>query len=116
MMKQYRATVFLKFYLDDKKVKESGLDIEMPPAGFLYDDLIQLLNGDEGVTVVDSAVVKECTPLPNSTQLEVKQTLCEGCGILKETSQTTNGRLCELCVGSVVPLRRREIYGPTIQK
>ena len=115
MMRQYRATVFLKFAMDDKKMKESGLDIEMPPAGFLYDDLIQLLNGEEGVTVVESAVVKECAPLPNPMELEVKQTLCEGCGILKETSQTTNGRLCVLCVGSVVPIRRREVYGPTIQ-
>jgi len=116
MMKQYRATVFLRFAIDDKKMKESGLDIEMPPAGFLYDDLIQLLNGEDGVTVVESAVVKECTPLPNAMHLEVKQTLCEGCGILKETSQTTNGRLCVLCSGSVVPIRRREVYGPTITK
>ncbi len=115
MFKQYRATVFLRFAIDEKKMKESGLDIEMPPAGFLYDDLIQLLNGDEGVTVVESAVVKECAPLPNSIALEVKQTLCEGCGILKETSQTESGRLCVLCNGSVVPLRRREPFGPTIQ-
>lgn len=115
MLKQYRATVFLRFAVDEKKMKESGLDIEMPPAGFLYDDLIQLLNGEEGVTVVESAVVKECTPLPNPMALEVKQTLCEGCGILKETSQTESGRLCVLCNGSVVPLRRREPYGPTIQ-
>lgn len=116
MMKQYRATVFLRFAIDDEKIKESGLDIEMPPSGFLYDDLIQLLNGEEGVTVVESAVIKECTPLPNPIQLEVKQTLCEGCGILKETTQTENGRLCVLCNGSVVPLRKKEIYGPTIQK
>ena len=116
MFKQYRATVFLRFAIDDKKMKESGLDIEMPPAGFLYDDLIQLLNGEDGVTVVESAVVKECTPLPNPMALEVKQTLCEGCGILKETSESPNGRLCVLCLGSVVPIRRREIYGPTIQK
>jgi hypothetical protein len=115
MFKQYRATVFLKFAIDDKKMKESGLDIEMPPAGFLYDDLIQLLNGEDGVTVVESAVVKECAPLPNAIEYEVKQTLCEGCGILKETSQTQDGRLCSLCNGSVVPIRRREPFGPTIQ-
>lgn len=115
MIRQYRATVFLKFSMDDKKMKESGLDIDMPPSGFLYDDLIQLLNGDEGVTVVESAVIKECTPLPNPIQLEVKQTLCEGCGNLKETTLTPQGRLCQLCTGSVVPLRKKEIYGPTIK-
>lgn len=116
MFKQYRATVFLRFAIDDKKMKESGLDIEMPPAGFLYDDLIQLLNGEDGVTVVESAVVKECTPLPNPMTLEVKQTICEGCQTLKETSETSNGRLCNLCSGSVVPIRRAEVYGPTIKK
>ena len=116
MFKQYRATVFLRFAIDDKKMKESGLDIEMPPSGFLYDDLIQLLNGEEGVTVVESAVVKECTPLPTPVELEIKQTLCEGCGILKETSQTIDGRLCQLCSGSVIPIRKKELYGPIIKK
>ena len=73
MEQQYRATVFLKFSMKPEKMKELGFDIEMPPSGFLYDDLLALLNGEEGVTVVESAVVKECTPLP--TPMEVVQTI-----------------------------------------
>ena len=114
MEQQYRATVFLKFSMKQEKIKELGFDIEMPPSGFLYDDLVQLLNGEDGVTVVESVVVKECTPLP--TPMEVTQTLCEGCNLLRATSQTTVGRVCTDCNGTVVPIRRREVYGPTIKK
>lgn len=105
MDQQYRATIFLKFSISKEKEKELGFDIEMPPSGFLYDDLMQLLNGDEGVVVVESAVVKECSPLP--TPMEVVQTICEGCNLLKPTSQTNLGRLCSDCNGTVVPIRKR---------
>mgnify|MGYP006280635569 CR=1 FL=1 len=114
MEQQYRATVFIKFSMKPEKMKELGFDIEMPPSGFLYDDLLQLIDGSEGVTVVESAVVKECTPLPRP--LEVIQTICEACNLLKPTSQTHNGRVCSDCNGSVVPIRPREVHGPTIQK
>jgi hypothetical protein len=107
MKHQYRATVFLRFSVDEKKMKEFALDIEMPPAGFLHDDLITLLDGEDGVTVVESVVIKECTPLPTPLDLEVTQTLCQGCGILKETNKTPHGQLCSDCFGSVVPIRRR---------
>jgi hypothetical protein len=114
MEQQYRATVFLKFSMRPEKMKELGFDIEMPPSGFLYDDLLALLNGEEGVTVVESAIVKECSPLP--TPMEVIQTICEGCNLLKPTSLTALGRVCTDCNGTVVPIRRREVYGPTIKK
>ena len=114
MEQQYRATVFIKFHLKKDKMKEMGFDIEMPPSGFLYDDIIALLDGEDGVSVVESAIVKECSPLP--TPLEVVQTICEGCNLLKPTSQTPNGRICSSCNGSVVPIRRREVHGPTIKE
>lgn len=114
MDQQYRATVFLKFSMKPEKMKELGFDIEMPPAGFLYDDLMCLLNGEDGVTVVESAIVKECSPLP--TPLEVIQTMCEGCNLLKPTSQTALGRVCSDCNGTVVPIRKKEQYGPLIKK
>lgn len=94
-------------------MKELGFDIDMPPSGFLYDDLMCLLNGEEGVTVVESAIVKECTPL--SVPLEVIQSLCEGCNVLKATSMTAVGRVCAECNGTVVPIRKKEVYGPTIK-
>lgn len=117
MIRQYRATVFLKFGIDDTKMQATGLDIDMPPSGFLYDDLIRILNGEHGVTIVEAAVVKDCAPLSNPIQeQEVKQSICEGCNRLKETTLSVNGNLCELCTGSVIPLHKKEYFGPNIIK
>lgn len=100
----FRATAFIKFSVDETKMKEFGLDIEMPPAGFLHDDIMTLLDGEEGVSAVESVVIKECAPLPTSLQLEVVQTICEGCNKLKETTATSRGRLCNGCFGTVIPI------------
>lgn len=104
MIRQYRANVFIKFSVDDSKMKEHGLDVEMPPAGFLHDDLIALVDGEDGVTVVESVVVKDCVPLPTSLEYEVVQTLCLGCNQLKETVSTSRGRFCNECNGTVIPI------------
>jgi hypothetical protein len=108
-MTQHRATLFVRFNTSSKKIEESGLDIGMPPAGFLHDELIALLNGEDGVITIESVVVKECQPVP--TALEVVQSICQGCQTLKETSKTTNGVLCIDCAGSVIPIgkKKREI-------
>lgn len=109
MKHHYRATAFFRFSIDDERMKEVGLDIEMPASGVLHDDLIELLDANEGVVKVESVVVKECAPLPTALgEFEVVQTMCEGCQTLKETSETQYGRLCADCSGSVVPFRRRK--------
>lgn len=101
--REFRATVFLRFSVSDEKMKEYGFDVEMPPAGFLYDDIMTLLDGDEGVIVVGSAVVKECTPLP--THQEAKGVICDGCHQIKTTLvQNNRGKLCVDCFGTVIPL------------
>lgn len=109
MKKNYRANVFIKFTVDDERVKAAGLDINMPAGGILHDDLMELLDGVEGITEVLGVVVKDCAPLPSPLSLEVVQTTCEGCGLLKETQMRTDGRLCASCNGSVVPLRRKNV-------
>lgn len=101
----FRATAFIKFSVDETKMKELGLDIEMPPAGFLHDDIMTLLDGEEGVSAVESVVIKECTPLP--THLEVKSVLCAGCNQLKSSFvQGANGKVCVDCFGTVIPIRQ----------
>lgn len=109
MKHNYRATAFLRFSIDDERMKEVGLDIEMPASGVLHDDIVELLDANDGVVKVESVVIKECAPLPTPLdELEVVQTICEGCQVLRETSETQYGRLCADCVGSVVPFRKRK--------
>jgi len=105
----YRATAFIRFSISDERMKEVGLDIEMPPSGVLHDDILELLDGLEGVTKVESVVITQCAPQPTALQeYEVIQSMCEGCKQLKATSETQYGRLCGDCHGSVVPFRRRK--------
>lgn len=110
MKHSYRATVFLKFSYTDEQLKESGLDIGIPASGLLHDELLELLDGEEGVVEVESVVVKHCAPLPTALELEVVQSLCEGCGQLRPTNKTPEGRVCDSCRGSVVPLRPRRSH------
>lgn len=108
MKRLYRATVFIKFELDDKKMKSIGMDIEMPASGVLHDDIWSALGGDESLVKVEGVVVKQCAPLPSPLELEVLQTLCEACNQLRETRETADGRLCNTCYGSVLPFRRKK--------
>ena len=109
MKNYYRATAFIRFSIEEGRMKEVGLDIEMPPSGVLHDDLVEFLDGNEGVAKVESVVIKECAPLPAPVgELEIVQTICEGCQQLKETEQTQNGRLCTNCAGSVYPFKKRK--------
>lgn len=101
--REFRATAFIKFSVDETKMKEHGFDIDMPPAGFLHDDIMTLLDGQEGVSAVESVVIKECTPLP--THLEVKGIPCDGCQQIKpELVQGIRGKLCVDCFGTVIPI------------
>jgi hypothetical protein len=109
MKHDYRATVFIKFSTTDEAMKKFGMDsVEMPASGFLHDDLLQLLDGEDGVCVVESVVVKECQPLPTPLEFKVVQTICQGCNQLKETQKTPDGVLCTDCFGEVVPITKRK--------